>query len=387
MKSFRYLMPTEVVFGPKSLMELRAKSAHLGSKPFVVTGRNSARVSGALDHVLKQFPDSVIFSDVEENPATDICDQAAAQCRKSGRDFVVAIGGGSPMDVGKAVAGLIANPGPCRELFGTDTLRNGALPIAAVPTTAGTGSEVTPYSVLVDAESRTKRSIADRALFPAVAILDPELTRTMPPSVTASTGLDALSQAMEGFVSRKSTPIGDALALEACRIIRRRLPSAVADGNDLEARADMMYAAMLSGCVIAQSGTTLVHGMGYAYTTRSRVPHGLANALLLAPVFRFNAIHAPEKVAALAGALGYPASPQPSEAGSAITRAVYELLRECGASPAAKDAGVNSDLLPAFADEVASEPYRFRNQLGEITRDQVLAFYEASYEGISPPAH
>jgi len=285
------------------------------------------------------------------------------------------------MDVAKAAAGLARHDGPCTGFFGRDTFPNGALPIIAVPTTAGTGSEVTPYAVLVHTDEVKKQTIGGRCLFPTVALLDPELTRSLSPGLTAATGLDALSQAMEGFVSKKHTPQGDALALDACRRIRRWLPVAVADGADLEARSQMLYAAMLSGCVIAQSGTTLVHGMGYHYTLTHGVQHGLANGLLLAPVFEFNATHAPEAAATLAEALGVPCDPKPEAAAKAIGGAVRDLLRACGVSPAARDAGVHTETLEAFAEDIASDPYRVRNQIGEITVDLVRRLYRASYAG------
>lgn len=187
------------------------------------------------------------------------------------------------MDVAKAIAVLATNPGGCRDYFGSDKYTTPNLAVACVPTTAGTGSEVTPYSVITDLELGMKRTLSGRSLFPAVAVLDPALTLTVPRDVTVNTGLDVLSQAMEGIVSRTSTAVGDALALEACRLVRRWLPECVRDGNDLEARSQMLQASMLAGCVIAQSGTTLVHGMGYYFTTRFGVPHGLANGLVVPP--------------------------------------------------------------------------------------------------------
>jgi alcohol dehydrogenase class IV len=229
----------------------------------------------------------------------------------------------------------------------------------------------------VDARDRTKRTISGRDLFPAVALLDPDLTRTMPREVAIATGLDALSQAMEGVVSKKSTPVGDTLALDACRRVRLYLPRAANNPGDDEARAQMLYAALLGGCVIAQSGTTLVHGMGYHYTLTCGIAHGLANALLLAPVFAHNARYAPDKVAAIAAALGE----EPSAPGPAVVAAIHRLLDELGVSPAARDHGVRPENLEPFARDVASDPYRYRNQIGDITEATILDFYSASCTG------
>ncbi|MFA6243567.1 MAG: iron-containing alcohol dehydrogenase, partial [Candidatus Hydrogenedentales bacterium] len=346
--SFRYAMPTEIVFGLGCFDQLADIASPFGKRPLLVTGRNSARTIGALDRALSQLPRAAVFDAVEENPCTATCERAAEQCRQLGCDHVIAIGGGSPLDVAKAVAALAVNPGPCNLYFGSEKLTHGALPVIAVPTTAGTGSEATPYAVIVDSTDATKRTITAKALFPRVALLDPELTRPMPRSVTVNTGLDALSQAMEGLVSRKSTPVSDTLAIDVIRRVRANLPLAMHDGDDIDARSEMLYAAMLSGCVIAQTGTTLVHGMGYYYTLACGIPHGLANGLLLTPIFQFNAAQAPDKVRAIVEAL----SGRPLSSGSPATQVAHELhafFRELETSPAARDHGVDEGRLAGFA--------------------------------------
>jgi len=239
---FSYLMPTEIRFGAGCFNELPKWCGHLGERPFVVTGKRSARAQGLLDRLQARLPGAVFYDKVDENPTTVQCDAASAVCREHRCDMVLAIGGGSPMDVAKAVAGLALNDGPCAKFVGSDLFARGALPIIAVPTTAGTGSEVTPYSVLVDTSENQKRTIKGRALFPRVALLDPELTTSLPAAITADTGLDALSQAMEGLVSKKSTALGNILALEACRLVSQWLPRAVHEPSNLEARGNMLVA-------------------------------------------------------------------------------------------------------------------------------------------------
>lgn len=375
-------MPVRIVFGCGAIEQLGETGASLGRRAFLVTGRRSARTSGALDAVCAQLPDVVVYEGIEENPTDAACDEAAQACRDAGCDWIVALGGGSPMDAAKAIAGLAKHDGPCRDYFGKGTFTNGALPIVAIPTTAGTGSEVTPYAVLVDHEKRTKRTIGGDCLFPHTAILDPEWSRQMPRSVTLSTGLDALAQAMEGMVSKKATALGNVLALETVRLVRAWLPRVLEDGEDLEARGAMLYAAMLSGCIIAQSGTTLVHGMGYYYTLECGVGHGLANALLLPPLFRFNAGELPETVAVLAGALGRPCEAKPKAAAGAIVAGLHALYADCGLSPKASDAGVEPHKLRHFAADVSADPYRFRNQPGGIDEAQVLRFYQEAQQGV-----
>ena len=394
--AFHHLIPTEIVFGPGCLRELGPRCQNLGRKALLVTGRHFARAAGVLDDALAQLPGAIVFDEVVENPTDGICDRAGLICRQEGCDFVVGIGGGSAMDVAKAAAGLARNPGPCRQYFGSEKFEQEVLPIVAVPTTAGTGSEVTPYSVVVDSAERVKRTLTARGLFPAVALLDPNLSLTMPRHVTVSTGLDALSQAMEGVVSRRCTPLCDLLALEACRIIAQWLPRAVEDGaahrrvastarvastDNIEARSWMLYASMLAGCVIAHTGTTLVHGMGYYFTLEYGLPHGLANGLLLAPSFEFTARYRPDKVAAIATALGADATAAPNEVGATIGRAIHAFLARIGVSPAAKDAGVGSDRLAEFAAQLIADPYRYRNQVGDVTEKDVLRFFQQAHSG------
>ncbi|MBN2309086.1 MAG: iron-containing alcohol dehydrogenase [Candidatus Hydrogenedentes bacterium] len=379
--AFRHYLPTEIVFGVGCLDELRERCRPLGQKALVVTGTRSARATGILDRVLAQLPGAAVFDEVEQNPGTATCDRAAARCREAGCDVVVAVGGGSPMDVAKAAAGLALNDGPCSAHFGADTFKLGSLPVVAVPTTAGTGSEVTPGAVIVDTDNGIKRTIKGSALFPRLALLDPELTLPLPRDITVNTGLDVLSQAAEGYVSKKAALMTDVLALEAVRLVKSHLPRAAAHGDDLGARAGMLYASLLSGCVIAQTGTTLVHGMGYYFTLECGVAHGLANALLLTPLFQHNAQYEPEKVAAVAAALGCPSPPMPRDASGAIARAFHGLLAELDVSPAARDAGVDAERLRGFAEHIVGDPYRFRNQVGDVGLGDVLGFFEQAYEG------
>ena len=375
---FRFALPTAIEFGSNCIESLSARVGPFGQAPLIVTGKHSARASGVLDRAMQQLPNARVFDAIGENPGTAICEQGAAFCRVHNCDVIVAIGGGSPMDAAKAIAVLATNNGSCAQFFGADKYTNAPLPIVAVPTTAGTGSEVTPYSVLVDPIERTKRAGAGTALFPRVALLDPELTRTMPRNVTIATGLDALSQCMEGIVSKKSTALGDALALDGIRRVCEFLQRAADDGaNDIEARTEMLYAALASGIIVAQSGTTLVHGMGYAYTIECGIAHGLANALLLAPVFAHNARTAPGRVAAIASAMGG----DPANPGAVVVKALYNLLERLGVSRCARDHGVTDKQIEVFATEIAKDPYRFRNQIGELTRDDVCRFYRQSMDG------
>jgi len=381
-----FFIPTRVAYGAGSFAQLGGLCAPLGTRPFIVTGRRSARESGLLDRVLAVFPEAVVFDEVEENPGVAVCARGGERCRAAACDFVLALGGGSPMDAAKAVAVLARQDAPGSALFSAPAGEGDVLPLAAVATTSGTGSEVTPYSVLLDPDTGMKRTLRGPGLFPRVAVVDPELTMSMPAAVTAATGLDALSQAMEGLVSRTATPVGDALALEACTLARRWLPVAVHEPANLEARSGMSLAALLSGMVIAHSGTTVVHGMGYYYTLEFGLAHGLANALLFPPVFAFNAFAVPERVGRIAVALGFCAVPPPAP--EALARLVYDgligTLREAGVAPDAASHGVSEADAIRFAKDIAKDPYRFRNQPGTLDGETLCALFLSSVRGEFP---
>lgn len=377
--NIRFYMPVDVRLDDGAFDSLGEICGNFGKTPLIVTGRNSARINGALDRALAQLPSAAVFDEVPENPESDLCDELGSMCREVNADCVIAIGGGSPIDAAKAAAGLALNEGPCADYYGSDMFTNGVLPVIAVPTTAGAGSEVTPYSVLIDSKLNEKKTIGGHAIFPKVAILDPALTTTLPRSVTINTGLDALSQAMEGMVSRKATRTGETLSLEAIAIIRKWLPIAADDPENIEARYNMIYAAMIAGVVVAQSGTTLVHGMGYALTVECGVAHGMANALLLTPIFEHNAKHAPATVARIVHAMGHTCTSE--TAGDVFGEALHALFDDLGVSPAGQDHGYDEAKLAEFASACAGNPYRFRNQIGELGESEVMRFYERSYAG------
>lgn len=377
-------MPTEVIFGAGSVSSLR-DATQCYRRPVVICGRQSARATGALDAVLRQVPHATVLEGVPENPETSFCDRTAGQCREARFDAIIGLGGGSALDAAKAIALLAANGGRCDDYFSLPTAVAPPLPVFAVPTTAGTGSEVTPYAVLVDPVTRTKKTLKHPGIFPALAVLDPALTVSLPPSVTIATALDALSQGMEGYVSIRSTSPSDLLALEVCRRVRMALQAALDDPGNLAARGELLYAAMLSGVVIAQTGTTLVHGMGYYYTLEYGIAHGAANALLLPPVFQYNARHLPEKVAALANALGVRAEAEPDAAGNAISDALYNFYAEIGFPRAARDHGVPEEAAARFASSIIQDPYRFKNQVGILVEEDVSRLFTAAWRGERVP--
>lgn len=279
---FSYEMPTKVFFGRDCLQHSGEAISALGHKAMLVTGRRSAKANGAQDAVqacLRNLEiDWCLFDEVESNPSIETVRRAANLAKAEAYDVIIAIGGGSPMDAGKVIALLCTNTLDDERLFTGPYAR--PLPIVTVPTTAGTGSEVTKVGVLTNHCKGTKESVADPLLFPTLSYVDPSFTMSVSEKVTIDTAIDALSHAVEGYLSKRATPMSDVWAEEAMRFIgghltelKGKLPYSV--------REDLLYGSMLAGITIAQTGTTLVHGMGYQLTYYKDLSHGRANGLLL----------------------------------------------------------------------------------------------------------
>lgn len=293
---FTYEMPTKLFFGRDCIAQSGAALARLGKKALLVTGRHSAKVNGsqqAVVDVLEALHISwVVFDEVESNPSIETVRRAAAIGRAEQVEFVVAIGGGSPMDAGKVIALLCTNELDDTQLFNGPY--NKALPIVAVPTTAGTGSEVTKAAILTNPHAGTKQSVADPLIFPTLSFADPAFTLGVSESVTVDTAIDALSHAVEGYMARTATPVSDVWAEEAMRFLGSQLP-ALGGPLTYDAREDLMYGSTLAGIVIAQTGTTLIHGMGYQLTYYKGLTHGRANGILFPQYMKYMSETMPDK--------------------------------------------------------------------------------------------
>ena len=244
------------------------------------------------------------YGGVTSEPVLEFVEGALALLRAEGCDGVIAIGGGSVIDTAKATAALATNGGRLPEYEGVDRFRAPPLPLIAVPTTAGTGSEATRAAVITDRQRNVKMLLMADALLPRAAVDDPLLTLTVPPGPTAAAGLDALTHAVEAYLSRRAQPLTDTLALAAMRTIPEALPRAWRDGSDLQAREAMMTAQLQAGLAFSNSSVALVHGMARPLGAHFGVPHGLANAMLLPEVLRFTLPGAPERFARIAEAMG-----------------------------------------------------------------------------------
>jgi alcohol dehydrogenase class IV len=298
---------TKVFFGKNALEENKGELLSYGKKAFIVTGGSSAKKSGAYDDIINVLSkleiEFEIFNEVENNPSVENVGEGGRRAREFGADFIIGIGGGSPLDASKAIAVLAANDIPSLELY-NGNFKNEPKPIIAIPTTAGTGSEVTQYSILTRKDKETKMGIGGENLFPKLAFVDPKYTNSLPYQITINTGIDALSHAVEGYLSKRSIPYSDALAEKAIKFFGECLNDLTEDNITETTREKLMYLSMLAGIVIAHTGTTIVHAMGYSLTYFHDIPHGKANGILLEEYLKFNYSDAKEKIDNIINLLG-----------------------------------------------------------------------------------
>jgi alcohol dehydrogenase class IV len=286
--SFEFATAGRILAGPGRAAELPDVLAALGSRALVCTGAKPERHAGLLAGLRRP---SVVFP-VPGEPTAEAVRAGVAAAREHGTDVIAAVGGGSVIDAAKAIAMLLANGGDPLDYLETvgsgRTIARPAVPCVAVPTTAGTGAEVTANAVLAVRERRLKASLRSPLMIPLVALVDPQLTVSCPPRVTAASGLDALTQCLEPFVSVRATPLTDGLAREGLRRAAAGLRAAYADGRDLAARADMATCALLGGMALANARLGAVHGLAGVAGGTADVPHGMACAALLVPVIEVN---------------------------------------------------------------------------------------------------
>ena len=322
MSEFR--LPGVTHFGWGAVEKAGEEAARLGRRALLVTGRSAMKETGVGERVTKLLADAgvavVPFTGVESDPRAHTVDRGAAVARAEKCDLVVGLGGGSPMDTARAIAAMAVLEGSILDYLRGKPIDRPGLPLMNIATTAGTASEITAVSVILDEERALKFGIKSPYWFAKVAITDPELTLSMPPALTASTGLDALTHAIESYLSTGATPPSEALALRAVALIGANLPAVYADGSNRPAREAMAMGSMLAGMAFANSGLGLVHGLVHPLGARHGMSHGNACGRLLPYVMRFNQPAAEQKLREVARALTGDPSATAEDAISAVER-------------------------------------------------------------------
>ena len=347
----RFRCAQVVHFGPGAVSRLNEEVRRLGGERVTLVTDPGVQAAGLVERVLKGIDARVsVFADVQPEPPYPLVERCAEFMREQGAQLVIALGGGSSMDTAKMAAALITNPGGVADYWGIDRLQHPGLPVVAIPTTAGTSSEISAAAVFVDPAAQTKRGVNCSLLLPAVAILDPELTLGLPPTLTASTGMDALTHAIEAYTSPRASLITDGTAERGISLIGQHLRAAYARGDDLEARTGMFAGCLFAGMALAEVNVGLVHGLAQALGGRFPVGHGLANALFLPYVMAFNRVACRARYARVAELLGeIVAGLSLDDASTLGVEAVRRLNDDLGIPRTLREIGVPESML----DEVA----------------------------------
>ncbi len=350
-------IPTHVFLGKGCIAENAHCFTAYGSKALIVTGKTSAKASGALQDVIDALSQCGItwklFDEVENNPSVATCSRGGQIAKEFGAEFIVAIGGGSPMDAAKAIAAYATNDIAPLALFDAK-FENKLLPLVAIPLTAGTGSEVTPYSVLTVPEVENKKSFAHKDCFPKLAFLDPAYLQSLSRDVLLDTTADALSHALESMLCKRSSPASCVYAEAALKHLAQAIPGVIAGTLDYET---LLLASCLAGMAISHTGTVVVHSMGYMLTYYKNVPHGRANALLLPRFIELCAEHVPERLEPVLKAYGAKDSEELCNAIRQLTAKTVKLTADevnAYAAKAITAKNVSQNLWPLTEAEEAS---------------------------------
>ena len=357
-KIYNFQLPRKIVFGINSSETVGLEAKALGgNKILLVTDNNLRRLNiteGIERNLLKEGLSVNIFSEVEAEPSIEVAEKVTEAARRENYDLVVGVGGGSVLDMAKVASIAITNPGAIRKYVGVNLVEKPGVPKILIPTTAGTGSEVTHVAVITLLEEEAKSAIISPHMFGDVAIVDPKLTYSMPKRLTASTGLDALSHALEALMAVNANPITDALALQSIKIIFENLPKAYEEGS-VESRVGMSLGALIAGMAFINSWVCLAHALAYSFCVTYGIQHGLSCALSLPYAFKFNMPVIRHKIKLIADAIDAnlkDKAKSPEELGALIFEKLLNLLEDLNAPKRLRDIGVPKSDLERIANKL-----------------------------------
>ncbi len=384
MQGFEFNTVPRIVNGSGSALQLAEECRRLGiARPLVVTDPGLVAI-GLVEPVLQALQEEGIatrlYDQVREDPPEATVLAAAESGRSAKVDGVIAVGGGSSMDVAKVAAVLLGGHQPLAELYGVGMVKGSRLPLILVPTTAGTGSEATPVAVITTGET-TKAGVSSSVLLPDVAVLDAGLTLGLPPATTAMTGVDAMVHAIEAYTSRhQKNPLSDNLARQALRLLSANIRTAVRDGGDREARENMLLGACLAGQAFANAPVAAVHALAYPLGGHYHIPHGLSNSLVLPSVLEFNAPAAAPLYAELAElVIGEPVTGSAEAQTAALIAGLRTLIDDVALPPTLDQAGVDEGDLEMLAEDAMLQQRLLVNNPRDVTYEDALSIYSAAY--------
>jgi alcohol dehydrogenase class IV len=372
-----------ILMGAGAIKQLGDEARNLKAKKVLIVTDKGIKDAGLADHAQEILGQSqmknVVFDKVEADPKYEIVADCVDVIRREKPDLIIGYGGGSPMDIAKVSAVMATNEGPITEYFGIDLIPNIGLPTIMVPTTAGTGSEVTPIAILSDHTEKLKKGIVSPYLFPSVAILDPELTLRLPPNVTAATGMDAFIHAIEAFTSKNASSVTDMFARQAMKLIMGNLRTAFTDGSKLTARASMLEGSLLAGMAFANAGVTAVHAFAYPIGAEFHIPHGVANSIMLVPVMEFNMFGNLTKFAEMARIFGENTSGfDERESAQAAVAAMRMLAADLKIPDHLSDFGVQEKDIPLLAEGVMKVTRLLANNPRELRQADAEEIYRSA---------
>ena len=383
-KTFR--VPQVVITGSGSSKQVGEECKKLGlKKALIVTDQNLVKLGipdGVKESLQQNGVEHATYDGVNSEPVIEHVQEGLEAFRGNGCDFLLAVGGGSPMDTAKAISAMATNRGSIEDYMGQGKILEKGRPVIAVPTTAGTGSEVTPFSIITDTRRDVKMLIGSPFLTPAIAVVDPQLTISLPQDITAATGIDALTHAIEAYVSVKVQAMSDVLALAAIELIAGNLEQAWSDGKNLEAREKTMMGSLMAGMAFSNSSVALVHGMARPIGAYFHVRHGASNAALLGTVMEFSLEGNPARYARIAEAMGVKAGGLSElEAAQRGAEAVKKLIKDVRI-PSMREIGVDKEKLEQLAPKMSEDAIASGspgNNPRQATNEEIIELYKVAY--------
>lgn len=380
---YQLTLPQNIIYGDRSLQALGRVASELGSKALIITDKLIVSLH-LLEEVCQNIEESVswqLFDDVDREPTSEIVAEALTTFQEGSFDLIIAVGGGSCIDTGKAVAVMAQNPGSLADFATGKVIACQAVPLIAIPTTAGTGSEVTDVTVITEVQEATKYMIKQPAFLPKVAIVDPRLSVTSPATVTAATGVDALCHALESFISSKAHPATRLFSLSAIKLILENLIIAYQQPHNIVAREKMAQAAMEAGIAFSNSSVTLVHGMSRPLGALFQLPHGIANGVLLETVMSYTKPAIIPELATIARYLAPGKVGTDRQLATEFLADLHTLLQQV-AIPKLKDLAIEKSIFISSLDKMASDAIASGSPAYHpliATKEDIKAIYLASW--------
>lgn len=382
MKTNLFSLPSTIYYGENALFALKKESSLLGERVLLITDETMLELGHA--KTLMEILDDInisyeVYHGVNTEPTQEHVEEGVTLYREVHANAIIALGGGSPIDAAKAIGTMVHNPGTIEDYRGLDRIKEPLPPLVAIPTTAGTGSEVTRFTIITQTRDQVKMLIGSPYLIPHLSLIDPLLTLSVPPHLTATTAMDALTHAIEAYTSIKNQPFSDMFALSSIGRIANYLPRCWANGRDLEARSMVMLAALEGGIAFSNASVTLVHGMSRPLGAYFHLPHGLSNAVLLAPCMEYALMGSPHRFAQVAQELGVPREGRRDlEVAREGVEAVRSLCRDIGI-PTLSGLGMDRDKYRELIERMASDALESGspvNTARQVSKKDIMDIYK-----------